>query len=82
MSERPTAAIRRVDVSALARGASAVRSEDALFHGYSRMGQPRIEARPCVCGGYVHADPVRPARGVAAHQYTGRHLAWRAAQEA
>jgi hypothetical protein len=32
---------------------------------------------PCVCGGFVTADPENPAEGVTAHQRTRRHRAWR-----
>lgn len=39
----------------------------------------RLETRPCACGGTVTADPNAPAKGVAAHQFTGRHKAWRSA---
>lgn len=38
-----------------------------------------LEERPCACGGTVTADPARPAPGVAAHQFTSRHKAWRSA---
>jgi len=55
-------------------------SETALFHGYSRV-RDRTEMRPCVCGGQVHADPAAPAKGVAQHNSTSRHRAWRANRE-
>ena len=38
----------------------------------------REEARPCVCGGIVIADPRDPTDGVRAHQAEPKHQAWRA----
>jgi hypothetical protein len=75
---RPTASVLRVDMSTPGSGASAARSstEDALFHGYSRMAGA-IQARPCSCGGIVHADPAAPGRGVAQHNASPRHKGWR-----
>jgi hypothetical protein len=35
------------------------------------------EARPCVCGGVVVADPADPAPGVVEHHSDPRHVAWR-----
>lgn len=70
MNEQPAVTVRRVDAPAT--------SEDALFHGYAGAVS-HLETRPCVCGGTVTADPFRPAPGVAAHQFTSRHKAWRAA---
>lgn len=82
MSERPTAEIRRVDLSAPEVSASVVRSvsEEALFKGYSGA-ESVLVTLPCACGGDVTADPNAPARGVAAHQFTGRHKAWRSVQD-
>lgn len=79
---RPTASVVRVDLSGQQR-ASAVpaTSEDALFRGYSGA-ESVLVTLPCACGGDVTADPYAPARGVAAHQYTGRHKAWRSVREA
>lgn len=82
---RPTASVERVDLSVQQR-ASAVpaTSEEALFRGYRGSAETDgigIEHRPCVCGGTVTADPRRPAPGVAAHQFTSRHKAWRLAQD-
>lgn len=55
-------------------------TEQALFHGYSRVNtDPTVETRPCACGGKVIADPETPARGVALHNTTGRHKVWREA---
>lgn len=78
---RPTATVSRVDVSP-ARRASAVpaSSEDRLFAGYSRA-ESALVTLPCACGGDVTADPDAPSRGVAAHQFTGRHKAWREAND-
>lgn len=79
---RPTALIRRIDLSAdgqRASGAPAT-SEAALFHAY-RAVDTAVETRPCVCGGEVTADPYAPARGVQAHNFTSRHRGWRAARE-
>lgn len=80
MSERPMAAVRRVDVSAHHGSAPAARStsEDMLLHAY-RRATDHLEELPCACGGTVQADPERPAPGVAAHQYTSRHKGWRSA---
>ena len=59
-------------------------AEAALFQGYSRSQEldvSRIEARPCVCGGLVRADPAAPAKGVAQHNASPRHRAWRGNRE-
>lgn len=79
-SERPTAGVKRVDVSA-PPGASAARatSEDALIWA-SRNGSTLARC-DCICGGIVMADPNAPAYGVQAHNFTSRHRAWRAARE-
>jgi hypothetical protein len=58
--------------------------EATLLHGYSGtrgLDDTRIEERSCACGGVVRADPAAPARGVAQHNSTGRHRAWRANRE-
>lgn len=65
------------DLSAYHRDSST--PEVTLVRGYANT--PRIEERPCACGGTVRADPMAPANGVAAHQFTGRHRAWRDANE-
>lgn len=78
--QRPTAS-NGVDVSAHAR-ASGAGPEHALFHGYRTMQPEAIESRPCVCGGIVQADPTAPGRGVAAHNHSPRHKAWRLWREA
>lgn len=76
--ERPTALIRRVDLSASGQRASGApaSSELDLFHAY-RARDGGIQEGPCVCGGTVQADPDAPGRGVAAHNHTSRHKAWR-----
>lgn len=59
-------------------------TEAALFAGYSRTvgaDDTRLQTLPCACGGRVTADPAAPAKGVAQHNSTGRHKAWRAARE-
>ena len=81
---RPTASIHRVDVSSERSGASAVPAvftEADLFRGYASEAS-HLETRPCQCGGLVTADVMRPAPGVAAHQFTSRHRGWRLAQDA
>lgn len=77
---RPMVSVRRVDLSSDHREPSAVPAitEAALFSAYSTS---MLEQRRCVCGGVVTADPARPAPGVAAHQFSGRHKAWRANHE-
>lgn len=55
-------------------------SEAALIHGYAGA-TTHLETKPCACGGSVTADPQRPAQGVAAHNFSPRHRAWRANQE-
>lgn len=77
--ERSTAEVRRIDLSASQDRAS-IASEADLFHGYSRVTSGLVTL-PCACGGNVTADPDAPARGVAAHQFTGRHKAWRSAND-
>ena len=37
----------------------------------------REQARPCVCGTVVIADPFDPTEGVRCHQAEPRHVAWR-----
>lgn len=37
----------------------------------------RMIRRPCICQGYVTADPLDPTPGVREHQRTQRHGAWR-----
>jgi hypothetical protein len=80
---RPTTTVQRVDVSASHYGPSAVLAspESDLFHAY-RGSRRTIDSRPCECGGVVHANPAAPWRGVQAHNFSGRHKAWRAAREA
>ena len=82
-SGRPTAVIQRVDMSVPGHGASAVHSssEAELILAYASTAASRLETRPCVCGGAVTADRERPSLGVAAHQFTSRHIAWREAQD-
>lgn len=75
MAERPTVAIQCVDIGSSEIGAL---PETALFAGYQATP---LERRPCVCGGTVTADPLAPARGVAAHQFTSRHRGWRLTRE-
>jgi len=75
----PTAGLSRDDVSRATPGTSA---EAALFTGYrGAAATETIEARPCACGGIVKANPMFPATGVALHSTTGRHRAWRAAND-
>lgn len=60
-------------------------TEAALFYAYrndpavlalkSRSGT--IERRPCVCRGFVDADPCDPAPGVTMHNETRQHARWR-----
>lgn len=79
--QHPTASGNRVDLSPAARASGAgLATEQALFHAYRRVDDG-VETRPCACGGMVHAEPDAPARGVQAHNFTGRHKAWRAARE-
>ena len=35
------------------------------------------ERRPCVCRGFVDADPADPAPGVTVHNETRQHSRWR-----
>lgn len=73
------AAVARVGL--MPRQRESTRStEPELLHGYSGLAESRLQTLPCACGGYVTADPERPAPGVAAHQFTGRHKAWRSAR--
>lgn len=85
MTERgqlPTAPGIRGDLSPAARASGAgLATEQALFHAYRSTVRTPIVSRPCECGGTVHANPAAPARGVQAHNHTGRHKAWRAARE-
>lgn len=37
----------------------------------------RTQRRPCVCSGYVTADPIDPTPGVRQHNATLAHKAWR-----
>lgn len=77
--ERPTALYRRVDLSAGGQRASGA---PAPLHALRVMPFDRTtETRPCVCGGPVTANPDAPAYGVQAHNFTGRHKAWRANRE-
>jgi len=48
--------------------------EDVLIAAHGR----REQARPCVCGTVVIADPFDPTEGVRVHQTDPRHIAWRA----
>lgn len=90
-SERPTAKIRRVDVSASSDGASAARSsEDLLFRGYGSLepGQSGVfkvtdRSEKCQCGGLLElrGDAV-VEQIVAAHNESALHKAWRAWREA
>jgi hypothetical protein len=77
---RSTATVQRVDLSSTHHGASAVPAtnrEAVLFHAYRHI----LETVDCACGGTVTADPEAPAKGVQAHNYTGRHKAWRSNRE-
>lgn len=77
---QPSTASGRGDLSSAARASGAgLAPEDALIHAY-RASEP-IDVQPCMCGGYVHANPDAPAKGVQAHNYTGRHRAWRSTRE-
>ena len=62
-------------------GATSHSTESALFAGYRSAADqdPRTVMVRCACGGYVTAEPDAPAKGVALHNTTGRHAAWRAA---
>ena len=55
-------------------------TEAALIHGYAGTSS-HLETKRCACGGTVTADPQRPAQGVAAHNFSPRHRAWRANRE-
>jgi hypothetical protein len=48
-------------------------AESDLLRAYGEQEQ----ARPCVCGGVVIADPRDPTEGVREHQATPKHVAWR-----
>jgi hypothetical protein len=75
----PTAGLLRDDLSRATPGTSA---EAALFYGYSAAAPiTSIQERPCACGGRVKANPMFPGAGVALHQTTGRHKAWREAND-
>lgn len=37
----------------------------------------RMVRRPCICQGYVTADPLDPTPGVQEHNQTQRHAEWR-----
>ena len=41
----------------------------------------RMAKRPCVCQGYVTADPIDPTPGVRAHNATLQHESWRERNE-
>lgn len=77
---RPTARQGgRFDLSPAVDRASAGPALHEVVEAY--CASPGIESRPCVCGGMVQASPLTPARGVQAHNFTGRHKAWRANRE-
>lgn len=78
--ERPTAVVGRVDMSASGPGASAAPASTNLV---DRRADPAhgLVSVPCACGGMVTADPIQPAKGVQAHNYTSRHRGWRANRE-
>jgi hypothetical protein len=62
--------------------ASASAASPRGLHTYrARPPIGTVEDRPCACGGIVTANPEAPAYGVQAHNYTGRHKAWRANRE-
>jgi hypothetical protein len=44
--------------------------------------EKRTAVKPCVCGGRLRADLREPAWGVARHNATKRHQAWRLRKEA
>jgi len=60
-------------------------SETALFYAYrndpavlalkARTGG--LERRPCLCRGFVEADPTDPSPGVRLHNETRQHERWR-----
>lgn len=79
-SERPTADIKRVDMSGLRSGASAAHSSSLVDRRFDPAHG--LVTLPCVCGGDVTADPIVPAKGVQAHNYSSRHRAWRNNREA
>lgn len=85
---RPTALTRRIDLSASGQRASGAPAspERALEYAYRHstgadVSISGLEQRPCVCGGTVTADPLSPAKGVQAHNYSPRHKAWRSNHE-
>lgn len=84
--ERPTARIRRVDVSARS-GASAAPAdpEERLFRAYGRLQPGQVglfrvgRVERCVCGGTIElTDNARIDQVVAAHNESALHQAWRA----
>jgi hypothetical protein len=94
--ERPTAAIRRVDVSAPESDSSAARTqlekaETVLFRAYGqllsgqrgvfRVTDMRVES--CQCGGTLTLEAGADVQAaVEAHNRTARHTAWRAWRDA
>lgn len=94
--ERPTAAVRRVDVSTSNGGSSAAsarpeKAESILFRAYGKLvdGQVGVfrvmdtRVEPCACGGSLRIEEGASVQdGVEAHNQTALHQAWRAWREA
>jgi hypothetical protein len=94
--ERPTAAIRRVDVSASDNRASVApaapeKAETVLFRAYGQLlsgqrGVFRVTdmcVEPCQCGGTLTLEAGADVQAaVEAHNRTARHAAWRAWRDA
>lgn len=55
-------------------GATSAISEPELVAAHM---PPSLQARPCVCGTAVIADPRDPTVGVQLHQDEHQHVAWR-----
>lgn len=78
-SGRPTAASGgRFDLSPSAGRASVAPTSSEEDRIWSSRNGSVTRTERCVCGGLVIANPETPAYGVQAHNYTGRHRAWRA----
>lgn len=64
-------------------------TERALFHAYRndpavlalKAREGGSERKPCVCRGFVEADPADPTPGVQLHNETRQHGRWREANE-
>ena len=91
--ERPTATVRRVDMSSSRRASAApASSEQLLFRAYGslkpgQVGLVRVtkvvydRVEPCACGGELVDDRRSIRRIVEQHNETPLHQAWRAWRE-